>query len=102
MPVDTRIVDHEVIISVKGRFDFNMHREFRNAYEKTGKGIASPHYTVDLSSADYMDSSALGMLLLLRDYAGGEGAKISIVKCTPTIRNILEIANFTKLFHIPA
>lgn len=100
MSVETQVSASEVTISVRGRFDFNMHREFRQAYEQAGKNIVAPHYIIDLSGTDYMDSSALGMLLLLRDHAGGEGARISLVKCPPTIRNILEIANFSKMFHI--
>lgn len=102
MPVETQVSANEVTISVRGRFDFNMHREFRQAYEQAGKGVVALHYIIDLSGTDYMDSSALGMLLLLRDHAGGEGARISLVKCPPTIRNILEIANFSKMFHIDA
>lgn len=100
MPVETQVSANEVTISVRGRFDFNLHREFRQAYEQAGKGVVGLHYIIDLSGTDYMDSSALGMLLLLRDHAGGDSAKISLVKCPPTIRGILEIANFSKMFHI--
>jgi HptB-dependent secretion and biofilm anti anti-sigma factor len=40
------------------------------------------------------------MLLLLRDYAGGDSANIDIMHCRNEIKNILEISNFQKLFKI--
>lgn len=88
----------ELTITVKGRFDFSAHREFRNAYE------SAPHdmnaYIVDLKDATYLDSSALGMLLLLRDHAGGETAHVRIINCNPDVRKILTISNFEQLFNI--
>ncbi|MBF0186225.1 MAG: STAS domain-containing protein, partial [Magnetococcales bacterium] len=63
--------NHSLTISVKGKFSFEAHHQFRNAYhnedEKAQYRIT--HYIVDLSETDYIDSSALGMLLLLREEA---------------------------------
>jgi HptB-dependent secretion and biofilm anti anti-sigma factor len=84
-----------VTITPGGRFDFRMHREFRQAYAThTTRG----HYVIDLGQTDYLDSSALGMLLLLREYAGGDKADIRILNCKPQVRTIFEVANFQKLF----
>ena len=55
---------------------------------------------VDLKGATYLDSSALGMLLLLRDHAGGDHARISLVNCNPDVRKTLSISNFEQLFQI--
>jgi len=41
-----------------------------------------------------MDSSALGMLLLLRDFTDGENSKVNLTHCRAEIKNILEISNF--------
>jgi len=85
-------------ISVSGRFDFNVHEDFRSAYETTsGAGVS---YTIDMSSVDYMDSSALGMLLLLQEHAGDSAASIRIVNCAPEVKNILRISNFDKMFEL--
>jgi HptB-dependent secretion and biofilm anti anti-sigma factor len=85
-------------ISVEGRFDFSAHQEFRAAYED-----ADPQpegYCVDMKETNYLDSSALGMLLLLRDHAGGDDAKITIENCSPDVKKILTISNFEQLFAI--
>lgn len=84
-------------IKIQGRFDFSMQSNFRIAYEKAA---TDSHFIVDFSTAEYMDSSALGMLLLLRDYAGSEDADISLSNCPAEIKNIFEISNFHKLFKI--
>ena len=90
--------DRVVTITISGRFDFDLHQEFRQAFEHAEDEDAS--YVIDLAQAEYMDSSALGMLLLLRERAGGDRADISIVNCSPAINKILTISNFHKLFKV--
>ena len=88
----------ELIINIQGRFDFSAHQDFRNAYEKcTGQPSS---YLVDMNETTYLDSSALGMLLLLRDHAGGDNANIRIANCNPDVKKILTISNFEQLFTI--
>ncbi len=100
MSISTKFSDdqRELIINVEGRFDFSAHQDFRNAYE-TQPGRAS-QYAVDMNQTTYLDSSALGMLLLLRDHAGGDSASIRIINCNDDVRKILVISNFGRLFTI--
>lgn len=88
----------ELIIRVTGRFDFSAHQEFRDAYESLGDRPG--RYRVDMRETSYLDSSALGMLLLLRDHAGGDSAEVEIVNCNADVRKILTISNFEQLFVI--
>lgn len=88
----------QVTIYIQGRFDFSSHQEFRNAYEKLSK--VPSRYRVDLQGTSYLDSSALGMLLLLRDHAGGERSEIEIINCSQDVKKILMISNFEQLFAI--
>ena len=100
MGINTTVSEtgNKVTISVAGKFDFQLYDEFRASYADTaGNGV---EYVVDLSDTDYLDSSALGMLLLLREHAGGESSSIEITQATPEVRKILDVANFGKLFRI--
>ena len=54
----------KAIIKLSGRFDFNSHREFRGSYESALDNAQLRELVIDLSGVDYLDSSALGMLLL--------------------------------------
>lgn len=88
----------ELSICIDGRFDFSSHQEFRRAYE--GVSDFPRKYIIDLRDTTYLDSSALGMLLLLRDHAGGDDANIAIVNCNEDVKKILTISNFEQLFEI--
>ncbi|MDX1633471.1 MAG: STAS domain-containing protein [Marinobacter sp.] len=85
-------------IKIDGRFDFSTHQSFRDAYEHGDQEVSE--YVIDMSDTTYLDSSALGMLLLLRDYAGGDSANIRIENCNSDVRRILTISNFEQLFAI--
>ena len=88
----------ELTIKVSGLFDFGAHQDFREAYERGG--LTPQRFVVDLNDTDYIDSSALGMLLLLRDHAGGDAADIRIIHCNQNVRKVLSISNFEQLFSI--
>ena len=88
----------QLTIKISGRFDFSSHQEFRKAYEAVSQSNLA--YVIDMAAAEYLDSSALGMLLLMREHAGGDQADIRIVNCRPQIKNILKVANFAKLFKV--
>src|SRR5258708_6346168 len=88
----------ELLIQINGRFDFSTLQMFRNAYEGTqGEPLT---YKVDLKGSDYIDSSALGMLLALRDHAGGDDARIKIVNCSNDIKKIMFVTKLNELFDI--
>ena len=88
----------QLTFRVQGRIDFSSLQLFRNAYEKVEP--KPKHYVVDLKESDYLDSSALGMLLALRDHAGGDGSDIKIVNCNPDVRKILVITKLDELFKV--
>jgi len=86
----------ELTINIEGRFDFSQHQVFRSTIEGNGERVRT--FVVDLGRSEYMDSAALGMLLLLLDKAGGNRERVKIVNANKDVRKILEIANFDKLF----
>ncbi|MBS1159917.1 MAG: Sulfate transporter/antisigma-factor antagonist [Proteobacteria bacterium] len=90
----------QAVIRLNGRFDFNTHRDFRASYEPLLADAAVKAVTVDFSGVDYLDSSALGMLLMLRDKMGGAGKEIGLSGVRGNVKQVLDIANFAKLFQI--
>ena len=87
-------------IQLSGRFDFNTHREFRAAYEPLVADADLKNLTVDFTGVDYLDSSALGMLLMLRDKMGGASKEVGLAGVRGNVKQVLDIANFGKLFQI--
>lgn len=98
MAIDTNIDagTQTLVIRVSGRFDFGVHQDFRKATELVTQEIKT--IVVDMANTDYVDSSALGMLLVLRDKVGDNKSAVLIKSAKPDVRKILEIANFDKLF----
>lgn len=97
MQTNVSIKDGKVVIGLQGRFDFNAHREFREAVDQAIKETANP-IQVDLGGVDYLDSSALGMLLMLRDKAKGAGKEVVLANARGAVKQVVDIANFGKLF----
>lgn len=95
--METYTKDNTATIKFNEKFNFSCQADFRQAYEKIPK---SHRFILDFSKTSYIDSAALGMLLLLKDYAGGDDAKIEIIKCKPEVKNIFQISNFDRLFII--
>ena len=85
-------------LALKGRFDFTCHRGFKQAYEDAFAGGDTKEVVVDMREVEYLDSSALGMLLLLRDKGKAMGKPVSLTNCGGTVRDVLRVANFDKLF----
>jgi anti-anti-sigma factor len=87
-----------VNITITERFDYGLHQEFRAAYNKVQR--AGTVFRIDLSQATYMDSSALGMVLLLKEHAEKCGGHVVIYKPHASVDKILRIANFDRFVKI--
>ncbi len=100
MPIQTTLSKDggTLTLHVSGRFDFKLHSEFRRAYEAIQPRPL--RFVIDLTNAEYLDSSALGMLLLLKQFAGGEAGAVVLTNVKPELAKILNVANFGKLFMV--
>ena len=87
-----------VTIRIDGRFDFSNQKEFRDAYRNNS--APGQLFRVELARTEYMDSSALGMLLLLKEHADSCKSKVILNKPSEGIRKILDMANFQRHFEI--
>lgn len=99
MPIQHKFDSSEktLVITITGAFNFDLNAGFRDAY-RDRKPSEVTRVSVNLRSADYMDSSALGMLLLLDEHF--ENIKINLENCPEYIKSVLEIANFQQKFNI--
>lgn len=100
MEIATEVTAGKAILSLNGRFDFHSHRDFRTAYEGALGDAAVREIAIDFKQVDYLDSSALGMLLLLREKAEAASKSVSLVGLHGMVKQVLEIANFGKLFTV--
>ncbi|MCW4627570.1 MULTISPECIES: STAS domain-containing protein [Marinomonas] len=86
-----------VTIAIVGSFDFSLFNDFRAAYSNLAEHYAL--YVIDMSTVEYLDSAALGMLLSMRN-AIEQDSKIQLKGANAFIKNILMISRFDKRFDI--
>lgn len=100
MTITIRIQDDLAVLSIKGRFTYDLTQPFREAADQIGRFPALRRIEVDLSEATYIDSSALGLLLTLRDTAIAKGLDIRLTKVAGNVRQVILLAHFDRLFTI--
>jgi anti-anti-sigma factor len=88
------------VIRLTGRFDFGGYREFKRCYEQALGEPAIQKIDIDLRGVDYLDSSALGMLLLLWEKADARSLPVTLLHCGGIVREILDVASFDTMFAI--
>lgn len=86
-------------IGISGFFDISIVEEFTRAYASL-PASAGRQYVIDLSEVEYMDSAALGMLLVLREKADQGDKSIVLKGANQDVLKTLEISRFEQLFVI--
>jgi anti-anti-sigma factor len=100
MGISVQIRDNVARISMSGRFDFQVHREFKDAYTTLLVNAGIREIEVEMSKVDYLDSSALGMLILLNERAKEAKKSITLLNASSMVAQVLDVANFSKIFNI--
>ncbi len=91
---------NSVTLRPSTRFDFNSFREFRSGYEQALENTDTKLLIIDMHDVQYIDSAALGILLLMRDRATAANCEVELHNLRGVAREVLEIANFQKIFTI--
>jgi len=86
-------------ISLDGRFDRTCSRDFREAILAAIQRNPT-EIRIDLDIIEYMDSSALGMLLMAKEMAESVGKTVSLANAKGTVRKVLDFAKFKSFFEI--
>jgi anti-anti-sigma factor len=85
--------------ALSGRFTFQDHAVFRDLLGviETAKGV---RVAMDLASVEFIDSAALGMLLMANDACRKAGLTLIARHPTGQVRRTLEIAAIGSIFQI--
>jgi anti-anti-sigma factor len=85
----------EILLS--GRLTFADHNNFRAIIAQFSEPGAK-RFVLDLSGIDFIDSAALGMVLLARDTAISRGVHLILKGAAGQVKRIMEVAKFNTLF----
>jgi len=100
MAINVQIQGNVARIDMYGRFDFQVHREFKDAYTPLLDNSAVREIEIEMSRVDYLDSSALGMLMLLNERAKAVSKPVTLLNTSGVVSQVLGVANFSKIFNI--
>ncbi|EME71573.1 anti-sigma-factor antagonist [Paramagnetospirillum caucaseum] len=91
--------DGGLTIKVSGRMTHKDHKAFRDILSHIGNaGTARVRF--DLSRVEFMDSSALGMLLIVRDAAVQQSRDVILKGATGQVENLMKVAKLHKYFTV--
>lgn len=93
------IDDTSATIHITGHFSFHARRNFESAYTPLLNNSNNiKNIIINFAKVEYIDSSALGMLLILRQHALANNISIHLSGTDGSTRQILDNACFAKLF----
>lgn len=98
--INVSIAGETATLYLVGHFSFKSHVEFKSAYKNQLENSNIHQIVIVLADINYLDSSALGMLLMLRDQAQTKNKSLTLSRPSSIAANSFNIANFAKLFTI--
>ncbi len=99
MEIITTIEGDARVFYFAGDFTFKDHIEFKKILHAMDDKEVK-HVTIDLSKLEFIDSAALGMLLVARDKATECGKTMALQGAVGQVMKVLKISNFHELFKI--
>lgn len=89
----------EISVKLTGQFTFSDTQKFKNILELITED-ESKSIILNFADVSFIDSSSMGMLLLLRDECHLRNISLRIVSPQGQVKKIFAISKFDKLFSI--
>lgn len=85
-------------ILLPNRFDYGYHKEFQRLCEESIESELCKSIVLDFSRVEYLDSAALGMMMMWQKRAMTSNKKMMIKGAKGATAQILEMANMKRIF----
>jgi HptB-dependent secretion and biofilm anti anti-sigma factor len=86
------------VIYLPSRFDYDYHKQFSTAYSSIVDDTTIKEIILDFSRVEYLDSSALGMMVMFHKKAAATSKVAKIRGARGVTKEILSMANMQKIF----
>jgi anti-anti-sigma factor len=87
------------VLDINGRFDFASRREFKEAMDRLQQA-GCHHVILNLEKVSFVDSSALGLLVVAHQNLKLKEGRISLVNPQSYVRQILDLANVPRMIPV--
>jgi len=100
MQISINQVGRTAVVQLEGRFVFECHRALREMCSSVLSEEDVSYIQLDMSRLNYLDSAALGMLLLMRDRVTGSGKTLQLKGAQGLVQQVLHVAKFDRMFEM--
>jgi anti-anti-sigma factor len=97
MKIAKNLKDMTLDVTLSGKFTFSDHRAFREILEQLNQHDVS-QIVLHLGQVEFVDSAALGMLLLARDEASQQQKSLILSGASGQVKKMFGMARFDTLF----
>ena len=87
------------VMALNGAFTFKDHHSFRSLMDQL-RASTGHHHVLDLSDVDFVDSAALGMLLIANDEAKSAGWTLRLRRPSTRVARLLSLSAMDSIFDI--
>ena len=99
MDITQRAVKDAIVLEVKGDLTYSNRAAFKTAVEQV-KNRGCRHLIVNMEQVRFVDSSGLGLLVLVSQNLKLQQSQLSLLKPQSYVREIMGLANIPKMIPI--
>ena len=89
----------DLTVTIGPRLTFSDHEDFGDVLTRIEDSDAK-RVVIDFADTEFIDSSAMGMLLIAKDVAGERGVKVTLRGANADIKRLFELGTFSEFFTI--
>jgi len=88
-----------MVVTLEGRFDFGVRKDFKQTIDRL-QTQGYRHIVLNLEQVSFVDSSALGLLVIAHQNLKLKAARLSLVKPQSYVKQVLDLANVPKMIPV--
>jgi anti-sigma B factor antagonist len=97
LSIESRRAQHVLELSLRGELDLTSVPVFERELE-AAQASEIDHLVIDLSGLEFMDSTGLRALLLVRERAASDGHQLTLRRCPRQVQRVLELTKTVDAF----
>ena len=99
MQIERTVFQGAIVVRIEGRFEFGTRQDYKRLI---GQIVQEGHrrLVLDLEGVTFLDSSALGLLLLTHQNFKLKKGTVSLVKPTGYVRQVIDLANLSRVISV--
>jgi anti-anti-sigma factor len=95
MTITEEIIGHTATLKLEGSFTYTQRKLFQDTLKNLNDKNVE-HVIVDLAHVSFLDSAALGLLMITHRQLVADKRRLSLAHPQSTVRQIIELANLHK------